>query len=116
MTQVDITANWTVGRRLAEARKQAGLDQREMANHFAVSRQTISCYENDVTELQLSQLAKWSAVTGIPVEWFFEGFNAKTAPARTGAAMRSSFVMPDAAWCARRDSNPPTFWLGADGC
>lgn len=66
--------------RMQMARKTAGLEQSDMAAHFAVSRQTVSNWERGVTEATFSQVVQWAAITQQPLEWLAEGVNAKTAP------------------------------------
>ncbi|MFK4761188.1 helix-turn-helix transcriptional regulator [Microbacterium sp. ZW T5_45] len=74
----------TVGERMARARRFAGLEQVEMAEHLGRNRNTISAWERGVNEPPFSAVVTWARLTGQPVEWF-AGVNAETAPASAGA-------------------------------
>ncbi|MFJ2532778.1 helix-turn-helix domain-containing protein [Microbacterium maritypicum] len=67
----------TVGERMARARRFAGLEQAEMAEHLNRNRNTISAWERGVNEPPFSAVVAWARLTGQPVEWF-AGVNAET--------------------------------------
>lgn len=62
---------WTLGERLAKARKDAGLEQEHMARIFKVSTSAISNWENDISQPRkmLAVIATWAAETGVPQGW-----------------------------------------------
>lgn len=64
-----LTPTWTLGDRLRKARMVAGIGSEQMAAIVGVSRGTISNYENDHSDIPARALMKWSAETGVPVEW-----------------------------------------------
>ena len=63
----------TVGDRLRRARKNRGLQGREMAELLVVDPNTISNYENDNTKIPSAKLRKWAEVTGVPIDWLQHG-------------------------------------------
>lgn len=66
---------WTLGDRLAKARRHAGLEQGEMAEKLGVSRAAVSAWENDHNKPNrgewdlLSLTARWAELTGVRLEW-----------------------------------------------
>lgn len=62
---------WTMGERLAKARKHAGLDQEEMARLFGRSRPAISAWESDKSQPRnmLRMVEKWAEITGVDPAW-----------------------------------------------
>ena len=63
---------WTLGDRLAKARRTANMGSAEMAGLLDVSRTTISNYEAGRTEPTAHVLRVWSEVTGVPVAWLLD--------------------------------------------
>jgi transcriptional regulator with XRE-family HTH domain len=68
-----ITPVWTLGDRLRKARSQAGITSEQMAATIGTSRGTISNYENDHTDIPVKAIMKWSALTGVSLEWLISG-------------------------------------------
>lgn len=62
---------WTLGERLAKARKDARLEQEHMARIFNVSTSAISNWEKDISQPRkmLAVIATWAAETGVPQGW-----------------------------------------------
>lgn len=60
---------WTLGDKLAKARRFAGLEQADMAMALNVSRALVSKFERDQSEPRISQLRQWAKVTGVSEEW-----------------------------------------------
>lgn len=64
---------WTFGDRLAKARREAGLEQNQIAAVFGVNRSTISHWETDRRlpkkggQLQLAH--RWAELTGCSLAW-----------------------------------------------
>lgn len=64
----------TLGQRLARARREAKLNQQQLAEKLGVSRQTISNYERDeVEETRFDFIAKWGAATDVSLDYFARG-------------------------------------------
>lgn len=70
MTQTTTPIHWSLGDRLAKARKVAGLEQSEIASVLGVSRALVSQWENDKAEPRLSQVAAFAEMTKQPFVWF----------------------------------------------
>lgn len=71
---------WTLGDKLAKARRVAGLDQDDMSAAVGVSRALVSKWERDCSQPRVGQLVKWADTTGFPVDWFTTiGYNALTS-------------------------------------
>lgn len=60
---------WTVGERLAKARKATGLTQAQFAERIGIARSSVANYELDVTMPRRLVLNAWAHETGVPVEW-----------------------------------------------
>jgi transcriptional regulator with XRE-family HTH domain len=73
---------FTLGDRLAKARKTAGLDQRDLARVMELSPSTIGNYENDISRPRRLVLKEWALVTGVPVEWLENGHTPDTSSYR----------------------------------
>jgi transcriptional regulator with XRE-family HTH domain len=74
---------WTVADRLVKARKDAGLDQTELAELTGLSRATISNCERGVTPPTKPILLSWATYTGVPLDWL-----AGEGPTRRGGRRR----------------------------
>lgn len=67
---------WTLGDKLAKARRCAGLEQAEMAIACGVSRALVSKWERDASEPSVSQAMTWAQATGVSFEWLTRsGYN-----------------------------------------
>lgn len=66
---------WSVGDRMAKARKDAGLSQEDMANRLGVKLPTVSTWERDFRQPRemLTVLASWAAICGVPRWWLIDG-------------------------------------------
>lgn len=61
---------WTLGDRLAKARKDAGLKQQELADRIGVSRKTVARLEADTDGAKnLLYLEAWAEATGVERGW-----------------------------------------------
>lgn len=62
---------WTLGERLAKARKDARLEQEHMAKVFDVSSSAISNWENDISQPRrmLDVISRWAAETHVSRGW-----------------------------------------------
>lgn len=63
---------WSVGDRLAKARKHAGIGSQQMADKLGCSRTTISNYESERSPVPKSVVIAWSTLTRVP-EWWIVG-------------------------------------------
>jgi transcriptional regulator with XRE-family HTH domain len=64
-----------VAKRLRLQRELAGFTQDKLGAAVGVSFQMIQKYENGASRVGASRLLKIGKVLGVPVSWFFEGFN-----------------------------------------
>lgn len=60
----------SVGQRIKEARKNAGLTQKELAGKLGVAYQTLAQWENDLRNPKLGTLYRISAALEVPVSKF----------------------------------------------
>ena len=72
MTTTD-TLEWTLGDRLAKARRRHGWNQAEMADRLGISRRSISRYEEDHARPSRAVLIAWAQVTDTPLAWLEGG-------------------------------------------
>ena len=63
----------TLGRRIQEARKAAGLSQESLGERLGVSRQAVSKWENGTSEPNTSNLMALARLYGIPAEDLLKG-------------------------------------------
>lgn len=62
-----------VGERIYEARtKHLGLTQRELADELHIDQVNVSRWERGVVEPRLKHVRAIAALSGFPVNWFFE--------------------------------------------
>ena len=85
------TLEWTLGDRLAKARRHAGLTSSEMGDELGVTRYTVHNYETDRTTPRRATLIAWALRCGVPFEWLAHG---DTAPAPDGASEQGSAPTP----------------------
>lgn len=64
---------WTLGDRLAKARRHAGVSRAAMAAYLGISPSAISTYEVDTREPKLQTLRLWAVRTGVPLPWLVDG-------------------------------------------
>lgn len=84
MTTATRIPAWTLGDRLAKARKLAGLSQQELADALYVSRNTVNNWENDHTRPSGRKVAAWALRTGVDPVWITSGHaNTDTGGHRT---------------------------------
>lgn len=74
----------TLGERIAQARKQAGLSQEQLGEKLGVSRQAVSKWEGDQTNPDVAYVAQMCRTLGVSSDWLLLGEeSAQTAaPAR----------------------------------
>lgn len=71
-------ADVVLGQRLVEARKAAGLVQRDVAAAIGVSAAQWQKYEKGINRIAATSLAIVAEMTGKPVGWFFKAEPAVT--------------------------------------
>lgn len=64
-----------LGRRLRDAREDAGLSQTELASKIEVGRRTVVRYESarSLYDVQRKTMAAWALATGVPLTWLETG-------------------------------------------
>lgn len=84
-----VTPDWTLGDRLAKARRQGGVSVETMALALGVSRKTVNNYEADRTPVRVGVIRVWAMQCGVPFEWLNTGSDqGKPSPAcSTGYAV-----------------------------
>ena len=95
MSNTQTIPTWTLGDRLAKARKDADIRSAEMALVLGVSRTTITNYEAGRSTPTLDIVAKWSTLTDVPIDWL-AGIN---TPATLGGSA--------SAWYGAYGPDPP---------
>lgn len=68
-----LVPTWTLGDRLAKARKDAQLTTYEMAEKLGVTRATITNWENDHTHPRRYATDSWARITGVDAGWLATG-------------------------------------------
>lgn len=68
-----------IGQRIAQARKEAGMTQEDVADVATFSRRSLQDYESGAT-LPYKHLREISALLGRPVGWFLRGDEEPPAP------------------------------------
>ena len=63
----------SLGRRIAQLRKEKGLTQEDLAKHLDVSAQAVSKWENDLTCPDITALPKLAQLLGVTVDELLSG-------------------------------------------
>ncbi|MBP3569267.1 MAG: helix-turn-helix domain-containing protein [Lachnospiraceae bacterium] len=63
----------TIGKRIAQLRKEKGLTQEELSQMMEVSAQAVSKWENDLTCPDISSLPKLAKILGVTVDALLSG-------------------------------------------
>lgn len=95
MTTILVDLQFSLGERLAKARKHAGITQDEMAEKLGVSHSTIAKWELDKSQPRnmLTLVEKWAELTGVSPAWII-GFNkpgSSTLSNHTGPGRKNRF-------------------------
>jgi len=83
----DVVPEWTVGDRIAKARRHAGLRAEDIAEILSVSRTTISNWENGVAPCRPVFVREIARQCGVSYEWLLG-----TPPPKATKAARSRCV------------------------
>jgi transcriptional regulator with XRE-family HTH domain len=98
---------WTRGDRLRKAREVAGLNQKDMAERFGVSRTTVGGWEDDAQPTKgitlMEMIDQWADITGVDAAWI-AGFRIGSNRTPTLALIVDNDEPED----ADDDWNPPT--------
>ncbi|AWN35408.1 helix-turn-helix domain-containing protein [Methylobacterium radiodurans] len=73
-----------VGQRIAEQRRKASLTQRRVAESFGMSAAQLQKYEKGTNRISAIHLDIFSRMTGVPLEYFFQGAPRLDDIAQTG--------------------------------
>lgn len=105
---MSMTVTWTLGELIAKARKDAELEQKELAEASRIARTSLSNYETGRSVPPFDVMVRIASVCGVPLEWFAQAVNDKTATAEavTVSVLSQHSVRP-------KRLELPTFWMGA---
>ena len=67
--------NSTIGSRIRDRRKELGMSQEELAEKFYTSKQMISAYENDKTEIKVSVLRELVSALDTSTSYLVDGIS-----------------------------------------
>ncbi len=68
-----------LGRRIAIARRKAGLTQEMLGNSLNCSFQQVQKYEKGTNRISASALMRIGTLTDVPISWFFKGLDHEDA-------------------------------------
>lgn len=89
---------WRLQDRLERARKEAGLDQTELALRMDVSRNTVNRAESGIAVPRRIVLNAWALATGVDRKWLETGVVNAESPSPDGEGLSEE--------CTPRDLNP----------
>ena len=92
----------TLGRRIQEARKAAGLSQESLGERLGVSRQAVSKWEADTSVPELENLIAMSRIFGVTIGALLGVETPEEAPETEGAASEETEAGTAPAGCRRR--------------
>lgn len=82
MTAIEQAAPvWTLGERMWKARKDAGLEQSDVAKVLGVSRALVSRWERDASDPGTRKLQAFAELTGVPAAWLVSAIGYKSEDA-----------------------------------
>ncbi len=79
-----------IGQRLKKLRQQEGVSAQLLAETIDSTQQQISRYENAHNKLSATQLYKVATALGVPVSWFYQGYQPEV-PVRNLAEQSASY-------------------------
>ncbi|WP_082297482.1 helix-turn-helix domain-containing protein [Microbacterium sp. GCS4] len=86
---MSMTMTWTLGEHIAKARKDAGLDQTQLAKAVGIARNSLSNYETGRSVPPFDVAVRIATACGVGLDWFASAVNAETAPTEVGAVSDS---------------------------
>ena len=78
----DVMKYREIGYRIAIAREEAGLNQKDLAERLGISQATLSNYEKGKRRVYLPQLQKIAEDLGRPLEYFLQPIDPDTEPSK----------------------------------
>ncbi len=72
-----------IGYRIAIAREEVGLNQKELAERLGISQATLSNYEKGKRRIYLPQLQKIAEALGRPLDYFLQPIDPVVEPAKS---------------------------------
>lgn len=85
-----VTPEWTLGDRMAKARKVAGISAQQMADRMRITRQTISNYEHDRVTVPFAVVLIYASETGVDLDWLAERTDHPFGRRKIAAGRRTS--------------------------
>ena len=85
--------NRKLGKRIKQARQEAGMSQKELARRVDRTQGVVSTVENGLSTIDAPDLPRWAAALGKPVMYFYLGEGLEDAQQRAAAAL--SLLSPD---------------------
>lgn len=89
---------WTLGDRLAKARRVSGVSRDEMADYLGLSPQAVSNYEADRRTPKLGMVRLWALRTGVELEWLRYGDTMPRPEVVAGAPGLRKVRAPSTKW------------------
>lgn len=81
--KVDNVKYREIGYRIAIAREEVGLNQKELAERLGISQATLSNYEKGKRRIYLPQLQKIAEALGRPLDYFLQPIDPVVEPAKS---------------------------------
>lgn len=81
-----------VGKRIRHRRWMNGTTQQQLAESVGIKFQQIQKYETGMNRVSASRLWDIAHVLGVPVAFFFEGYEEKAAPAAAAGGMPNDIL------------------------
>ena len=85
--------NRKLGKRIKQARQEAGMSQKELARRVDRTQGVVSTVENGISTIDAPDLPRWAAALGKPVMYFYLGEGLEDAQQRAAVAL--SLLSPD---------------------
>jgi transcriptional regulator with XRE-family HTH domain len=73
MSEQTVVPEWTLGERLAKARRSADMSREDMASYLGLSIQAIGTYETGRHQPKLAVLRAWAQRAAVPFDWLCLG-------------------------------------------
>lgn len=88
----------SIGRRIAQARKEASLSQQAVADRFAISRAAVAQWESGDTHPGMTKLEGLAQVLGVRLEWLATGKGAKRGGETAAPTAEDQRAAPLLSW------------------
>ena len=80
-------ANRRLGKRIKQARQEAGMSQKELARRVDRTQGVVSTVENGLSTIDAPDLPRWAAALGKPVMYFYLGEGLEDVQQRAAVAL-----------------------------